>query len=93
MDAFLLLPLIGAAASLGTGIAAYISGKLREKQRREAEAKVMAAQAEAKQKLITEVKKLDLNNLRLTDAEHPDKFIDVTPEQLGQIAEQYGHDS
>jgi hypothetical protein len=53
----------------------------------------MAAQAEATEKLLAEMQKLDLNNLRLTDAEHPDKFIDVTLNQLGRVAEQYGQDS
>ena len=93
MEAFLLIPALGAVASLATGVYAYISGKIHERQKVSAEVRAKEVQAEETTKLLVELRKLDPNNLRLSDAEHPDKFIDVTPQQLGQIAEQYGHDS
>jgi len=76
MEAFLAIPAVGAFFSLATGLVAYIS-KIRKRK----------AGAAATKSMIN-IDQLDPEQLRLTDAEHPDEFIDVTPEELGQIVEE-----
>jgi hypothetical protein len=77
--ALLVIPAVGALTSLATGIVAYISGRLRRRN----------TEAGPEER----IKVLDLKNLRLTDAEHSGEFIEVTPEQLGQIAERSKHNA
>jgi hypothetical protein len=77
----LAIPAVGALVSLVSGIVAYLSWTMRRQQGK------MAVWSRTGRITVN----LDPENLRLTDAEHPDRFIEVTPDELGQIAEQFGH--
>jgi hypothetical protein len=76
MDPLLIIPIIGATASFVSGVAAYI------RSRRTAGPSHAAATGSAEQRL-------DPARLRLTDAEHPDKFLSLNAEELGRIVERY----